>query len=129
MRISVLAGTLLIGVAAASSLAAMAPSRKALALNFRRPTIVVSTLIQGQVVFEHDDARMARGEPCTTIYKYDDKLKARGATIVEFMCTPRERALAKQFEATCSRGEGAGPDRLVEYQFPGDTEGHGVPSF
>jgi hypothetical protein len=53
-------------------------------------------------VFEHDDARMTRGEPCTTVYHFDPATKARGDVIVEFMCLPRERPVASKFEAICS---------------------------
>jgi hypothetical protein len=129
MRARVLFGTLLIGVLAVSAIAAVAPARKAVAVHFRRPTIVVTTLIQGAVVFEHDDERMARGEACTRVYKFDNKRRERGEMIVEFHCTPKDRTLATTFEAVTSRGEGAGPDRLMEYQFAGETEGHGVPAY
>jgi hypothetical protein len=81
----------------------------------------------GPVVFEHDDARMARGEPCTTVYTYDRKTKRPGNVIVEFMCLPQERPLTANFAATCTRESPAGPERLAEYQFAGDREGHGVP--
>jgi hypothetical protein len=80
----------------------------------------------GPVVFEHDDAKMARGEPCTTVYQYDAKQQARGKVIVEFMCAPKIREVTKEFEARCIKAP-AGPNRLVEYQFKGDTEAHGVP--
>ena len=129
MKMRVVVGALLVSATAVATVAAVAPSRKAVAVYFRRPTIVVSTLIQGNVVFEHDDARMARGEPCTTVYQFDVKRKIRGEKLVEFMCTPHDREVVKKFEAICSKAEGAGPDRLVEYQFEGDTEGHGVPYY
>ena len=129
MRVRIILGTFVIGVLMASALAAMAPVKKAVAVHFRRPTIVVNTLIQGAVVFEHDDERMARGEACTRVYKYDNRRKERGEMIVEFHCTPKDRTVPTRFEAVVSRGEGAGPDRLVEYQFAGDGEGHGVPYY
>ena len=128
MRTKVLIGTMLLaGALGASTLAAFAPAKQAMALHFLRPTIVAGAAIMGPVVFEHDDEKMARGEPCTTVYRYDHKQQDRGEVIVQFMCTPHERPVATKFEAICDRGAGTGPDRLLEYQFPGETEGHGVP--
>jgi len=42
------------------------------------------------------------------------------------MCKPQDRGRVKEFEATLVKTP-TGPDRLVEYQFQGETEGHGVP--
>jgi hypothetical protein len=80
----------------------------------------------GPVVFEHDDARMAGGEACTKVYRYDATNQGTGDLIVAFMCAPKDREHVKEFEARLIKAP-AGPDRLVEYQFQGDTEGHGVP--
>jgi hypothetical protein len=126
MQTRVLIGTLLVGALAAATLAA-APTRRAAVVTFIGPTIVAGALVMGPVVFEHDDEKMARGESCTTIYRYDRNTKQRGEVIVDFMCMPRERPLATKFEATCARAAIAGPDRLMEYQFSGEREGHGVP--
>jgi hypothetical protein len=119
--------TLLIGALGIATLAAVAPTRKMAVVRFMRPTVIAGAAVLGAVVFEHDDGRMARGEPCTTVYRYNPKLKAPGEVIVEFMCTPHERPITEEFSATCDRRALAGPDRLVEYQFAGDSEGHGVP--
>jgi len=108
-------------------LAADAPSQKTALVRFMKPTLIAGAAVMGPVVFEHDDARMARGEPCTTVYAYDTKRKRPGNVLVEFMCLPQERPLAREFAATCTRESPSGPDRLVEYQFAGNGEGHGVP--
>jgi hypothetical protein len=105
---------------------AAVPTRQAAVVRFLKPTIIAGAAVMGPVVFEHDDAKMARGEPCTTVYQYDRKREARGKVIVEFMCAPKFRDVTKEFEARCIKAP-AGPDRLVEYQFKGDTEAHGVP--
>ena len=126
MRMKFLIGTLVVGVLAVSTLAAV-PSRQSALVRFLRPTIIAGTFVLGTVVFEHDDARMARGEPCTTVYYYDANAKTRGETIVEFMCVPHERPLASKFEAVTAQTV-SWPDKLMEYQFAGDREGHGVPS-
>jgi hypothetical protein len=126
MRMKVFVGALLFVAIFAVSVLGAAPARQAAVVRFLKPTIIAGAAVMGAVVFEHDDARMARGEPCTTVYRYDAKTQARGDKLVEFMCTPKERPAAKEFTATCQKAP-AGPERLVEYQFAGDLEGHGVP--
>jgi hypothetical protein len=128
MRKRILIGTLLlVGALAASTLGAV-PVRKVALARFIRPTIVAGTFVLGTVVIEHDDERMARGEPCTTLYHYDPKTDGRGDVIVQFMCVPRERPLATKFEATLVQ-TASWPDRLMEYQLAGEREGHGVPAW
>ena len=118
---------LLASVLAVSMLAAVRPAKKSAVVTFTTTTIIAGAAALGTVVFEHDDARMARGEPCTTVYDFHPATNTRGNVIVEFMCLPRERPVASKFEAICSRASIGGPDKLVEYQFAGDREGHGVP--
>jgi hypothetical protein len=103
-----------------------APTRRAAVVRFLKPTIIAGAAVIGPVVFEHDDARMARGEACTKVYFYDHKNETAGDLIVAFHCTPKDRAAVKQFEATVIKSP-LGPDRLIEYQMVGETEGHGVP--
>lgn len=118
----------LVLIAAVTVLTAGAvPTRKYALVRFTTPTVVAGALVMGTVVFEHDDSAMARGESCTTVYSYDTLKDEQGKPIVAFMCEPRQRSLATKFEATCSRTFVSGPHTLLEYQFAGDTEGHGVP--
>jgi hypothetical protein len=116
----------MMGFLAASTLDAV-PTRRSAVVRFLRPTIVAGSFVIGTVVIEHDDAKMARGEPCTTVYHYKSA-NERGEPIVSFMCMPRERPLATQFEATVV-GTASWPDRLTEYQIAGEREGHGVPDW
>jgi hypothetical protein len=128
MRMKFLIGTVLVvGALAASTLGAV-PTRKSAIVRFLRPTIVAGTFIMGTVVFEHDDEKMARGEPCTTVYHYDADTNGPGEPILAFMCLPRERPLATKFEATLLQTV-SWPDRLTEYQITGEREGHGVPNW
>ena len=125
MRRTYFVGTILaIGALLASTLVA-APTRRTTTVRFLKTTIVAGAFVQGTVVFEHDDEKMSRGEPCTTVYRFKstDEL---GEPIVSFMCVPRERPYATKFEATIVQGI-SWPDRLLEYQIAGETEGHGVP--
>ena len=65
----------------------------------------------------------------STLAESDVRLMVRllGEVIVAFMCVPKDRQVATRFEATLSRVWTTGADRLTEYQFAGDHEGHGVP--
>jgi len=126
MRTRFLVGALIVFAILAVTAVAAVPTRQAAVVRFLTPTIIAGAAVMGPVVFEHDDAKMARGEPCTTVYQYDAKQQARGKVIVEFMCAPKIREVTKEFEARCIKAP-AGPNRLVEYQFKGDTEAHGVP--
>ena len=114
----------MMGFLAASTLDAV-PARRSAVVRFMRPTIVAGAFVLGTVVIEHDDAKMARGEPCTSVYHYrsDNQL---GEPIVSFMCVPHGRPLATKFEATLLRSV-TWPDRLTKYQIAGEREGHGVP--
>lgn len=103
----------------------MMPAKQSALVEFRRPTIVAGTIIGGKVVFAHDDERMARGEPCTTVYQYVPG--QQGKKLVEFMCKPTRAPRADNFTARCAMAGVNGPDVLTEYQFGGDTESHGVP--
>ena len=117
---------LVMGLLAASTLDAV-PTRRAAAVRFLRPTIIAGAFVLGTVVIEHDDAKMARGEPCTTVYRYKSNAEY-GEPIVSFMCMPQDRPLADKFEATLEQTV-SWPNRLLEYQLAGEREGHGVPSW
>jgi hypothetical protein len=128
MWLRLLIGTTLSFAALAMvTVAGIEPARQTALVRFMKPTIIAGTAVLGQVLFEHDDERMTRGEPCTTVYAYDGHTQWRRNVLVDFMCVPQERDLATKFAATCTRSTPFGPERLVEYQFAGDWEGHGVP--
>lgn len=123
-----LGATLSILALAMATVAAVAPNKSAV-VRFVKPIVIAGAIVEGTVIFEHDDARMARGEPCTTVFEADPVTHAKRRVAVEFMCVPVERAVAKTFQATCKRLFTAAPERLVEYQFAGEAEGHGVPLY
>lgn len=125
MRVHYFVGAALImGVLGASTLDAV-PTKRSAVVRFLRPTIVAGTFVLGTVVIEHDDAKMAKGEPCTTVYRFKSDTEY-GEPLVSFMCMPQDRPLATKFEATLYRSV-TWPDRLLEYQIAGEREGHGVP--
>ena len=76
-------------------------------------------------MFEHDDARMARGEPCTRVLRF---VPGHGPAeeLVAFHCKPRWGQAPGKFTAATDR-KPDGLRVLTEYQFAGDEEAHGVP--
>lgn len=104
-----------------------APVREYAKVTFESPVRIADRVLMGTYLIEHDTARMARGEPCTHIYKIDD----RRLPVVAFHCVHVERARNDGPTATITVLRE--PDlttrmfRLVEFQFAGSTAGHGVP--
>ena len=122
-------------VAAAMLLAAMttatvggATARRQCAIaNLKNPTLVGSVIVQGPVMFVHDDEKAARGEPCTSVFLFDPH-KGADEEIATFHCIPRPRKVAARFTIrTKWNRELQYGWILTEYQFGGDAEGHGVP--
>lgn len=91
---------------------------------FKQPVILQGVTLQGEYLFVHDDAAMARGQACTRIYKGSAEIA--GNLVVEFHCVPIQQAKANYFLVrTKQRADGV--IELTEFQFKGDTEAHGVP--
>jgi hypothetical protein len=133
MRARILKSMLLIAAsmtmsAITSGDAVSAARRQSAVVWLKEPTLIVSTIVQGPVVFTHDDDKMARGEPCTNVYLWEPG-KGRGEEVASFHCIPTARKAASRFtfrtEPNVDLEFGC---TLMEYQFAGDTEGHGVPS-
>ncbi len=86
-------------------------------------------LTPGDYVVIHDEAKMERGEPCTTIYRVTS---GRPEPIVAFHCVPARRDQATNFTFLTRpygrRLGGVTVVQLIEYQFAGDREAHGVPA-
>ena len=98
------------------------PVRQANDVWFMRPVMVGKSILQGHYVIEHDNDRMARGEPCTHIYAFDDRTKP----VVTFHCTHLERERTTKGIAVIERhGDW---EYLTEFQFAGESASHGVPA-
>jgi len=98
------------------------PVRQTIEVWFQHPTWVGKSILQGRYIIEHDNDRLARGEPCTYIYAFDDREKP----VAMFHCTHLERDRAGQPKVglvTASDGF----KRLTEFQFAGETAAHGYP--
>ena len=132
MRSRLLAVTwLLVGVLGVGTIATsgdgIAPRRQWAVVYLVEPTLIGSTIVQGPVLFTHDDSKMARGEPCTTVRLVGPTV---GPTeeIAAFDCVPVRRNVVYKFTLRTRPNTEMGVGCvLMEYQFVGDTEGHGVP--
>ena len=130
MRSRFAVGSLLMTVVFATAVLASGdrrPSRQWATIYLFAPTLIGSTFVQGPVLFVHDDAKMARGEPCTTVQLFEPGLGPSEA-IASFHCTPIRRSPVSIFTLRTrpNTQDGIGCV-LTEYQFAGDSEGHGVP--
>lgn len=90
---------------------------------FKRPVRVGNSILQGRHVIEHDNDRMARGEPCTHIYAYNDQT----TPVVTFHCTHLERdRVSANTVVLYTIGDGT-MQALSEFQFAGEHAAHGFP--
>ena len=107
--------------------AGSAPSGQWAIVYLHEPTLIGSTIVQGPVLFVHDDGRMARGEPCTTVRLFEPR-GGPSDVITEVHCIPMRRAAVHTFTVRTRPNtvDGFGCV-LTEYQFAGDAEGHAVP--
>jgi hypothetical protein len=87
--------------------------------------VLDKVLPQGKYLFEHDDARMSRGEPCMVIYTYVDG-KA-GELAASFHCKPVERKPTKIPVVSVAMTKTPDVFKLIEVQFAGSSKGHLVP--
>ena len=127
MRSRLIAGSLLV-FASLTLLApriVAAPAVKWAAVNLTDTVLIAGAFVSGPVVFVHDDARMARGEPCTSVHRFVPD-KGLGEELVAFHCKPRWGKAPGAFTKSTKRVPD-GPAVLTEYQFAGDEEAHLVP--
>ena|SRR5438093_7081402 len=131
MRLRIIVGIVgLMALAGAGTLAARANSnvggdKQWTVTNFRDPVLVKGTLVMGPVLIVHDSAKMARGEACTTFYRFKPGAGPQEA-IVSFHCTPKQGSAVNETTFTLASND-TGCKRLVEYQINGESEVHGVP--
>ena len=102
-----------------------APPRRWAIVNFSSPVQLGDQFLMGRYLFVHDDAKMAKGEACSSIYRFDEK-RGPQEEVIAFHCTPVKRDVCANTTLTL-RNRGPEIPILTEYQFAGDVEGHGVP--
>lgn len=93
-------------------------------VRFREPVRVGGVILMGWYVIEHDDDRMARGEPCTYIYEYDTTREP----VATFHCTHLERDAASVATVVLRPTANPSIKALAEFQFSGETASHGAPT-
>jgi len=129
--------TLILGASAVivSSLASVAsatpPGKDIEVATIPDKTKLLKATLQGKYIFVHDDAMMAKGEPCLYVYEYSEDQAGRPEAkpeklVVSFHCQPVQRGKAAQIVLTYGM---LSPElfELREIQFSGSTEGHRVP--
>jgi len=133
MRSRIIVGSLLLlGVFAAGTVATsgdgVAPPRQWGIATFTDPVMVTDQILMGSFLIVHDDAKMERGEACTSFYRFDPA-KGPQEEILSFHCTPATRPAVDKLTLSMSERKSAvGIARLTEYQFAGDCEAHGIPT-
>lgn len=128
MRNRIIVGSLVM----LACLAAVAVSRSAAdtvvkwaPVNLPSATLIAGSFVSGPVVFIHDDAKMAAGEPCTKVHRFVSG-KGVGEELVAFHCKPRWGQTPQRFtQAIASTPDGLRV--MTEYQFAGDKEAHEIP--
>jgi len=98
-------------------------------VSFERPTWVAGQMLIGTYVIVHDEGRMASGAPCTAFHRVGPQDRPM-EEVVAFHCIPRERKAVPSFTTTVISKPALRIDTfdtLGEFQFAGDSEGHGVP--
>ena len=132
MRARIFVGVVLVmaalgSITLASGDAGRHPARQWAVVYIAEPTLIGSTIVQGPVLFTHDEAKMARGEPCTSVRLFDPGSGPMDA-IASFHCIPRPGTMTNRFALTTQPNvrDGYGCV-LTAFQFAGDDEVHGVP--
>ena len=100
------------------------PVRQTAEVWFKRPVMVGGSILLGRYVIEHDNERMARGEPCTHIYAYDNRTRP----VAAFHCVHLERDRADNNLVVVYTTSDGVTQRLTEFQFAGETAAHGYPT-
>ncbi len=131
MRSRLFVGALLVvglfSVGGRASNGSHASPRQWSVVNFADPVVVRGHVLMGEYLVVHDDARMERGEPCTSIYRFDPA-KGPQALELEFVCQPEQSPVCERTTFTVQRDPVLGVNKVTNYQFAGDSELHGVPT-
>ena len=115
----------LIGFAFAPKISAQAQEKETVVVEITEPLKLLDTMLQGSYIFEHDEGRMAKGEPC--MYVYANNNGKPGKLVTSFHCTPVDRDLAKNVVLSVMVTSEPGVWKLKEIQFPGTKKGHLIP--
>jgi hypothetical protein len=93
-------------------------------MSFERPLQLMDVTLKGEYLFVHDDAAMARGDACTSVYKGNAENPAK--LVATFHCIPAPRDKVATFTVRTLLTP-SGQTELTEFQFAGSSETHLVP--
>ena len=103
-----------------------AGSSESAVVEFAETVKLQGALLRGEYLVLHDEQRMARGEPCTYIYRGNQLDETK--LVVAFHCIHVNRDKALAFKVTLTRHSTPYEvPEVQEIQFAGSTEGHMVP--
>lgn len=125
LTVMIMSAAIMIGNALAAKGETPSGKEKAV-VEFADKTLVLGALLQGKYLFEHDDDRMARGEACMYVYKYE--AGKAGDLVVSFHCQPAERREAKATVTSIALTRDPDVFELKEIQFAGSSKGHIIPA-
>src|SRR6187200_156710 len=110
MRSRIIAGSLVVlaSLVLLTSRTIAAPAVKRAATNLTDTTWIAGAFVSGPVVFVHDDSKMARGEPCTSVHRFEPG-KGVGEELVAFHCTPRRGKAPTTFTKSTNRAPDGPP--------------------
>src|SRR5439155_9638731 len=124
MRLRVFLLAVLVGLSSVATFAShgfnVAGSKQWGIVSFVEPVRVQGYFLMGPVLIVHDDAKMARGEACTTFYRFDAK-KGQQEALVTLHCQPVRRPMVATTTLTYAAAPEPGCTRLIAYQLAGDT--------
>ena len=126
MKPVITAVVIALGMVVGVSGADIRPTKEYAKVKFLDPVRILDNVLMGEYLIEHDTDRMARGGPCTYIYKFSDRTKP----VVTFHCRHLNRAKSSRATVTVRRAYDMSPTRgfiMTEFQFAGSADGHGVP--
>lgn len=124
--IAILAGALAAAIAVAVS-AGNAPKKESAIVEFSNTVKLMGVLLRGQYLIVHDEARMAKGEACTYVYR--GKAENADKLVTSFHCTHMDRVKTDKLKISYTNygGKPYETPEVIEIQFAGSADGHRVP--
>ena len=101
--------------------------RESALVEFTSTVRLQGVLLRGEYIVVHDEALMAKGQPCTYIYR--NNKGQEGELVASFHCIHVEREKVAEFKIKFSPRQSAyDTPEVLEIQFAGSRDGHRVPS-
>lgn len=125
--IAILAGAFAVAIAVAVS-AGNAPKKESAVVEFSNTVKLANVLLRGQYLIVHDEARMAKGEACTYVYR--GTAEKVNKLVTSFHCTHMDRAKTDRLKISFANYSGKPYEtpEILEIQFAGSADGHRVPN-